>query len=41
MSHISRIERGIINTSITNVFRIAEVLEIASAKLIELNLESS
>ncbi len=35
LSQISRIERGIINTSISNLYRIADVLEIAPVKLIE------
>ena len=33
LSQISRIERGVINTSITTVYKIAEVLEISVKEL--------
>tara|TARA_R110002050_G_scaffold237585_1_gene373623 strand:+ start:49696 stop:49920 length:225 start_codon:yes stop_codon:yes gene_type:complete len=35
ISQISRIERGIINTSISNAFRIAKVLDIKISELFE------
>ncbi len=40
-SQISRIERGIINTSLSNVFTIAKILEIEPKELFDLKNKTS
>ncbi|MBE2206503.1 MAG: helix-turn-helix transcriptional regulator [Saprospiraceae bacterium] len=40
LSQISRMERGIINTSISQVFQIAQALGVSPAALFEFHLEA-